>query len=130
VNRFSTGDAYCLTFSDLDRGMAATERLEREWDLFDRRERAGCPIVAALHKGSLKLFRSYLFSDDVAVAFRVARAAVHNLAGTDASILVTGKVQRELMGTLWGARLQIVDIGRNSRRLAGIEIYHLDRLGD
>ena len=41
TNRFNAGDAYCLTFSDPDRAMAATERLAQEWDLFDRHERLG-----------------------------------------------------------------------------------------
>ena len=52
INRFSAGDAHCLTFSDADRAMAATERLAQDWDLFDRREQLNCGMTAGAAQGN------------------------------------------------------------------------------
>src|SRR5215472_8428844 len=74
TTRFNSGDAYCLTFSDPDRAMAATERLAQKWELFNRSENLGCPLVTALHKGALYLFRSHVYSVDLMVVSEVMNA--------------------------------------------------------
>jgi class 3 adenylate cyclase len=129
TNRYNPGDSYCLTFSDPDRAMAATERLAQEWALYDRRERLGCSLLAALHKGTLYLYRSYLYSADLRTVSAVVTAA-SRLAGADTSIFVTGQVQQELTKTPWHARLQRVDIGPGDRNhLAEIKVFRLGKLG-
>jgi class 3 adenylate cyclase len=44
TTRFNSGDAYCLTFSDPQRAMAATERLAEKWELFNRSEHLRLPL--------------------------------------------------------------------------------------
>src|SRR5215469_7931453 len=48
TTRFNSGDAFCLTFTNADRAMAATERLAEKWELFNQSENLGCPLVTAL----------------------------------------------------------------------------------
>jgi class 3 adenylate cyclase len=130
INRFSAGDAHCLTFSDTDRAMAATERLAQDWDLFDRREQANCEMVAALHKGTLCLFRSYVFSAALNVVAGIVDSHLSQ-SQNGSAIFVTGEVQRELTGTHWITRFQRVEIGLGDRnQLAGIDVFRLDPRGD
>jgi class 3 adenylate cyclase len=124
TNRFNAGDAYCMTFPDLGFAVAAAERLAEEWDLFERRERLGCSMAVAVHKGVLNAFRSYLYSRDLNVAARMVDSA-GRLPKMDASVLVSGPVRRDVTGTPWEHQLQIVDIGPPGPYLAGLEIYRL-----
>jgi len=124
INRFSSGDTHCLTFTEPDRAMGATERLVEGWDLFDRAHQVNCPMVAALHKGSLYLFRSYVYSQDLNIVAGIVDA--HRLRSTGGSTLVTGPVRQELAGTAWYTRLLPVDIGPGRRGgLAAIEVFRL-----
>ena len=125
TTRFSDGDMYCLTFTDADCAMAATERLATEWDVFNISERLGCPMAVVLHKGDLYLYRSYLYSVDLMVISAVMSAG-KQFSGNDTAIFVTGQVQGELRGTPWQARLRHVDVGLGHRdRLAEIELFRL-----
>lgn len=126
INRFSDGDTHCLTFSDADRAMAATERLAKDWELFDRREQLNCAMVAALHRGTVYLYRSYAYSGDLnIVAGIVDRNRVQSQTGS--ATFVTGEVQRELTGTPWITRFQRVEMGLGDRnQLAGIDVFRLE----
>jgi class 3 adenylate cyclase len=127
TSRFNAGDAYCLSFSDPDRAMAATVRLTEEWDSFDRREHIGCPIIAALHMGALLLFRSYLLGAALNIVAEVVDAA-GQVTEPGTGIFVTGQVQRALAGTQWHTRLRRIDLGPGvQNRLAEIEIFHLGK---
>jgi class 3 adenylate cyclase len=127
TSRFNAGDAYCLSFSDPHRAMAATVRLAEEWDAFDRRENVGCPMIAALHMGALLLFRSYLLGDALNIVAQIVDAA-GQVAEPGTAIFVTGQVQRTLAGTSWHERLRRADIGSGEQnRLAEIEIFHLGK---
>jgi class 3 adenylate cyclase len=126
INRFSEGDTHCLTFSDADRAMAATERLAKDWDLFDRREQLNCAMVAALHRGTLHLYRSYAYSGDLNIVAGIVDRS-RSQSQTGSTILVTGEVQRELTGTHWITRFQPVEMGSGDRnQLAGIGVFRLE----
>jgi class 3 adenylate cyclase len=124
TNRFEAGDVYCVTFPDAGLAMAAVERLEQEWDAFERAQGLGCPIHILVHKGELYAFRSFLYGNDLNLAVWVKRATAHLPPG-DTSIFVTGQVRRDLDGTPWDERLQPVDVQPITPQLAGIEIYRL-----
>jgi hypothetical protein len=109
--------------------MAAVERLEEEWDAFERGQGLGCPINIVVHKGELYAFRSFLYGIDLNTAVWVERAArlprQDGPQGTwsetgDTAIFVTGQVRRDLEGTPWDERLQPI-----TPQLAEIEIYRL-----
>jgi class 3 adenylate cyclase len=130
INRFSAGDAHCLTFSDADRAMAATERLAQDWDLFDRREQLNCGMTAALHKGTLCLFRSYVLGTALNVVAGIVDSS-RSQSQTGSEIFLTGEVQRELTGSHWISRLHRVEIGLGDRnQLGGIDIFRLGPRGD
>jgi len=125
TNRFEAGDSYCLTFPDPGLAMAAVERLEKEWDAFERSKGLGCPINIVVHKGDLYAFRSFLYGIDLNVAVLVERAA--RLPPGDTSIFVTRQVRLDLVGTPWHKRLQPVDVEPIVPQLAEIEVYRLGK---
>ena len=106
--------------------MAATERLAQDWDFFDRREQLNCAMVAALHKGTLYLFRSYVYSADLNVVAGLVDIN-RSQSQTGSATFVTGEVQRELTGTPWITRFQRVEMGLGDRnQLAGIDVFRLE----
>jgi class 3 adenylate cyclase len=123
TNRFEAGDLYCLTFPDPGLAMAAVERLEKEWNAFERGKGLGCPIHILVHKGELYAFRSFLYGNDLHIAVWVERAA--RLPPGDTAIFVTGQVRRDLEGTPWDERLQPVAVQPLPPQLTEIEIYRL-----
>ena len=58
VARFSAGDGYCLTFTDVARAMAGVEHLVTAWGTVARKAKVHCPINIAVHQGTLHAFRS------------------------------------------------------------------------
>lgn len=46
-SRDNIGDAYCLTFTDADRAMTASQRLAEKWEVFIRSENLDCPMGVA-----------------------------------------------------------------------------------
>lgn len=122
VNRLSAGDSYCLTFPDPKLALGAVERLVEQW------QNSCCPLSVAIHKGVLYVFRDFLHSPDLNIATAVERVA-SRAGGPDAVAFVTGKVRRELAGSEWDARLRRVDVEPSVPRLAGIEIYRLEKRG-
>jgi class 3 adenylate cyclase len=124
--RFSVGDAYYLTFADTSLAMAAAEGLSENWDAFLHQEKLSCPINVAVHRGTLYAFRSYLYGPGINVASRVESASGAVLAPNEGSIFVTGEVRSHLAGTVWGARLDLIDV--RPRGHAEIEIYRLGKM--
>ncbi len=122
-NRFSVGDAHCLTFSEAHNAISSAEHLVEEWRTFDQSEQVNCSLDAALHKGTLYLFGSYAYSQDINI---VARLVESDLSRSDPSILVTGPAQRDLGDTAWYPRLRPVDVGPPRRgHLADIDVFRL-----
>jgi class 3 adenylate cyclase len=124
TSRFSAGDTYCLTFPEATQAMAAVEHLAEEWGSFGRREGLHCPINAVVHKGTLYAYRSYLWSDDLHVAFWVDRVT-HRMPPGDTWIFVTGPVRQALVATPWDKRLQPVALESTVPQLAKVEVYRL-----
>jgi class 3 adenylate cyclase len=105
--------------------MAGLERLVAVWDAFARKANVGCAINIALHKGTVYAFRSYLYSLDLNVAFRVEGASARqHLAPDEGGIFVTGPVRDDLVGTPWERRLPLVDLEMAARH-KGLKIYRL-----
>lgn len=126
AHRFDVGDASCMTFEDIDRALAAAERLTDQWDAFNRRERLGCSMVVAVHKGDLYLFRSHLYSNDVNIVSGMVDST-RSLSGSDSSIFVTGPIQREVAGTARYPRLRPVDLPAAPQQLAGLGVFRLEK---
>jgi len=123
ANRFSIGDAYCLTFPQAVAAMQAAERLVGRWAGFERGRE--CPMNVAIHKGTLHAYRTNLWGRGLEVAEALENDSRRVLATPECSIFVTGPVRRDLAGSPWAVRLQPVDIRPSSQRLAGMEIFRL-----
>jgi class 3 adenylate cyclase len=121
TTRFSTGDSYCLTFTDPNRAMTAVERLHDVWEAFDERESLGCPLKIAVHKGTLNAYRSYVYGRDVEISFSAVGAM------REPGVYVTDPVRDDLARTPWETRLRLVRDQRQSPRLRlqGVGIYRL-----
>ena len=128
VNRFSIGDAHCMTFDAPDNALAAAERLVQNWDAFNKQMAAECTIAVGVHKGSVNLFRSYAYSRDI----NIGAAVVDADHGPESSILMTDLVRRDLGAGVWKGRLEPVVIKSNRRNtLDGIEVFRVRlRAGD
>src|SRR5713101_10218559 len=107
--------------------MAAAEGLSENWDAFLYQEKLSCPINVAVHRGTLYAFCSYLYGPGINVASRVESASGAVLASNEGSIFVTGEVRSYLAGTMWDARLDLIDV--RPRGHAEIEIYRLGKKG-
>lgn len=123
TNRFGIADSYCLTFSEAGQALAAAERLAVDWQGFERELGVHCPMSVAVHKDVFYAFRSYLYGRGIAVATAVERAS--HVQGRGPSVLLTGQVRDELIGTSWDERLERVELEAKPPRLAKIEIYRL-----
>jgi class 3 adenylate cyclase len=123
INRFSAGDSYCLTFLEPGAALEAVERLYEAWSQFQQRDGYRCPITVAVHRGTLNLFRSYLYGSDVDLVMAVERFS--RALGEGAGIVVTDRVRDDLAGTPWAARLRPVEPAMKPPRLEGIAIYRL-----
>jgi len=122
-NRFSAGDAHCLTFDNIDHALAAAERLVFDWDIFNSRTGAGCTITVGVHRGSLALFRSYAYSRDINIASGIVNA---DHVRSRSSILMTDLVRCDLDDRLWSDRLEPADIQFGKRDvLNGLVVWRL-----
>jgi class 3 adenylate cyclase len=118
TNRFGAGDAYCPTFPEPGLALEAVECLSEAWSHSRQRDGYRCPINVAVHKGTLNLFRSYLYGNDVNVV-SVIESLTHAL-GEGGGIFVTDRVKDDLVNTPWVARLQAVDLPGQRRGVEGI----------
>ena len=127
--RFGAGDAYCLTFADTGKAMAAAERLHDGWSAFADAEKVACALNVAMHRGTLHAFRSYLYGPGVEIAARVENASHAVLEPGTGGLFVTEDVVRQLGGTAWDRRLVACDIPPSSRA-GDTRIYRLLSGGD
>jgi class 3 adenylate cyclase len=123
TNRFGAGDSYCLTFPEPALALEAVECLCEAWSRSRQRDGHRCPINVAVHKGTLNLFRSYLYGNDVNVVIGIENLT-HDL-GEGGSIFVTDRVRDDLASTPWAARLQPVELPGKRRGFEGIAVYRL-----
>jgi class 3 adenylate cyclase len=127
VVRFSTGDGYCLTFTDARRAMAGIEQLATAWTAFARRTNVRCALNVVVHKGTLYAFRSYLHSADLNVAFAVERAAKRSAPAP--GLFLTDAVARDLKETSWEARIEPLSLDPLPARLKDIGVYRVRTRG-
>ena len=101
VVRYSQGDSYTLSFPEVVPLVAAGIRLREGWAALDLRERSGCSINIALHRGRVFAFRSFLYGEGLYVASQLERASSRLLAAGENGLFMTGAVRCDLAGTAW-----------------------------
>jgi class 3 adenylate cyclase len=125
--RFTAGDTCCLTFADPTSAMSAVELLSDSWGAFVRQTALGCMINIAVHQGTLYAYRSYFYGPGIDVAATLERESRRVLSPDDGAIFVTGEVRKSLRGTQWYSRLQALEIGSRSPKLAAIDVFRLEK---
>src|SRR5215472_8439433 len=123
--RFNLGDSYCVTFAEAAQAVAWAEHLTRSWDAIRHQEGFGCTISIGLHRGTLHMFRSFLYSRDVWVASQLQSASAKLLGREENGIFVTAAVRSALFGTPSHNRLQPVVLLPLPAALGGIDVYRL-----
>jgi class 3 adenylate cyclase len=123
TNRFAHGDAHCLTFPAPGAALAAVARLDEAWSRFQERDGIRCPINIVVHKGTLNLFRSYLFGGDLNDV--MSMESLTKRLGPAGGIFVSGCVRDDLADSPWAARLHAVELGSTPPGLAGMVVYRL-----
>jgi len=124
--RYNAGDSYCATYPGASEVMAAAERLSREWEAASHETEFNCAINIALHRGTICVFRSFLYGEGVRVAARVQEASTEVLAGyLEGGVFATSAVREDLCGSPWYSRLQPVALKRRDSHFPGLEVYRL-----
>jgi class 3 adenylate cyclase len=116
-------DTCLLTFSDASSALAALESLQHQWDSFIKKHQIPCPISIGVHKGTLYLFRSTQYGQDVAITSRIASINNRLAPAEISSIAVSEKILQDLVGTVWEEKLHeleggdCIDIYRTEHKL-------------
>jgi hypothetical protein len=76
-----------------------------------------------VHKGTLNLFRSYLFGNDVNDVMTIE--SLTKELGPSGGVFVSSRVRDDLVATPWAARLQPVELARKAGSLAWIGVCRL-----
>jgi class 3 adenylate cyclase len=126
VVRFTTGDGYCLTFLAATAAVSGAEHLLTSWEAVARRLGVRCLLNVAIHKGTLRAYRSYLYGPDLNAAFGAERGSQRALAGAG-GVFVTGPVRNDLAGTPWEPRLVLLSSATASARHKDVDLYRLQR---
>lgn len=114
VIRQVNGDQYFLTFSDCTQTLAALEELCQNWK--DMIERYGTGISIGVHKGSLNVIRSYVYSDDIHTTLYLSGInSVYDHVLSEIWVVGSRKIIDELKGTYWDERFQELDPGKSTQ---------------
>ena len=108
VIRQVNGDMYFITFEEADRTISALKMICLNWKRVLKRYNVGISIGA--HKGSLFLFRSYAFSEDVNTTEYLSELSRFYKSDTDQIfIVVSGNVMDETNFIASDVRFQPLD---------------------
>lgn len=108
VIRNRSGDEYFLTFSEANAFFPAMEKLCSSWKNMIERYKLGLSV--AVHKGDLKILRSYLYGNNIHTTFYLEQLnGMFYPARESISIAVSGKVKESAQGTIWEPRIRELD---------------------
>lgn len=100
------GDSHFLTFPSPDSALAAVELLCRCWSDYTARVGASCPMRVGIHRGDLRIFRSFIYGTAANITARLERLCREVAPGTDRNVaLVSQRVWEEARGTPWEQKL-------------------------
>jgi adenylate cyclase len=124
--RFAIGDSFYLTFPDPLRMMSAAEMLSRSWTAENRQQKFGCPINICLHRGTINVFRSFLYGEGIYIPNTVLPVSVGSFGTDEGNIFVTQPIRDALCGSPSYGRLQPFSSDRLAARLPGLAVFRLD----
>ena len=121
--RYSDGDSYLVTFPEASQAATAAAQFMRAWAVASDEDRSGCGFHLLLHRGTINVFRSFIYGKGSAEARRVMAASRQWLGEAESGLFITAPVRDALSGDQWHNRLRPV----GDAPADGPELY---RLGD
>ncbi|HEX9837900.1 MAG TPA: adenylate/guanylate cyclase domain-containing protein [Anaerolineales bacterium] len=108
IIRQVNGDEYFFTFTDANQTIIAVEELCHSWKRIVERYKLGISI--GVHKGNLKVIRSFVHGDDIRTTQYLTEIGKLYHPGQDEIRVVTSrKVRNELQGTEWEGKFRELD---------------------
>jgi len=102
------GDEYFVTFTDANQTISAVEELCHSWKRIVERYKLGISI--GVHKGNLKVIRSFVYGDDIRTTQYLTELGKLYHPGQDEIRVVTSrKVRNEFQGTEWEGKFRELD---------------------
>jgi class 3 adenylate cyclase len=110
IVRSAAGDSYFLTFSEVNQALLAISELSTHWKSIIEKHNVGLKV--GLHKGVVKVFRSYVYSEDI----DTTASLIHIVNFLQAKrgpfiVLTTGKIYGDAKETSWKKNLR--KLGKN-----------------
>jgi class 3 adenylate cyclase len=121
--RYSNGDAYLVTFPEASQAATAAVQFMRAWAVASDEDRSGCDVHLLLHRGTINVFRSFLYGKGSGEAWQVMDASRQWLGEAGSALFITAPVRDALSGDRWHNRLRPVGDAPSG----GPELY---RFGD
>jgi class 3 adenylate cyclase len=108
IIRQVNGDEYFFTFTDANQTIIAVEELCHSWKRIVERYKLGISI--GVHKGNLKVIRSFVYGDDIRTTQYLTELGKLYHPGQDEIRVVTSrKVSNEFHGTEWEGKFRELD---------------------
>jgi class 3 adenylate cyclase len=124
--RFAAGDSHCVTFDHAANTISAADKISKIWAADVRGTKASCPINICLHRGTMKIFRSFAYGPGIAAATRILPRAVGLFGAKEGNVFVTDQVREALGGSEWQSRLRPLSCESLADQLPGLALFRLN----
>jgi class 3 adenylate cyclase len=122
VIRIIIGDTYILTFPAAHLALAGVAKLCEEWERFRREKLVACVLAVGIHEGEVRLFRSFMYGDDINIASTLQNLT--RIFPPDTSrVFVSEAVIAKLASLEWESRLRQIEVPPDKAR--GVSVYEL-----
>ena len=106
-----------MTFLEASQAATAAAQFMRAWAVASDEDRSGCGFHLLLHRGTINVFRSFLYVEGAGEAERVMEASRQWLGAAESGLFITAPVHAALSGHQLHNRLRLVgDTGPKSLR--------------
>jgi hypothetical protein len=100
IVRNAAGDNYFLTFFEVNQALMAMYELSVRWKLIIERHKVGLKV--GIHKGTINIFRSYIYGEDIeTTASLIDLVPFLQAKGNPFVVMTTGKIHDDTKGTNW-----------------------------
>src|SRR5262249_22664754 len=103
------GDSYFLAFPAVRPAVAAADALCSGWARFIAAENISCPLRCAVHRGTIFLFRSFVFGTDINLTVRVMDMGTRAMPRDRSFVAVSEPVAAELGEGPWSGSLHEIE---------------------
>jgi class 3 adenylate cyclase len=124
--RFAIGDSYCVMFREAVGAITAAEKISRNWAAESRGTKFYCPINICLHRGTMKVFRSFVYGAGISSVGTILPRAFRLFGAEEGNVFVTNQMREALRGSAWQERLRSIASESLSAEFPGLTLFRLD----